>query len=77
MSINQFDTFGDRDMDEQANLREQQSVAAEILRIWDDIPEGGEVTSNQSSEIMENAYRLAELVQSLHEYRFNRNPPIP
>ena len=62
-------------MDEQANMKEQQSVAAEILRIWDEIPEGGEVTSNQSSEIMENAYRLAELVQALHDSRYNRNPP--
>ena len=64
-------------MDENANIAEQQSVAAEILRIWDEIPEGGEVTSNQSSEMMENAYRLAELVQALHESRYNRNPPTP
>ena len=62
-------------MDENANMKEQQSVAADILRVWDDIPENGEISSNQSSEMMENAYRLAELVQALHEYRFNRNPP--
>ena len=62
-------------MDEQANMREQQSVSAEILRIWDECPEDGEPTEPQLMETYENAYRLAELVKSLHEFRFNRNPP--
>lgn len=64
-------------MDEQANLKEQQSVAAEILRIWDRCPEDGEFSEYQLSCLAFHAYRLAELVQALHEYRFNRNPPTP
>ncbi len=62
-------------MDEQANMIEQQSVAAEIMRLWDECPEDGEPTDFQLMETYSQAYRLAELVQALHESRYNRNPP--
>lgn len=62
-------------MDEQENMKEQQSVAAEIMQLWDECPEDGEPTYFQLMEIYSQAYRLAELVQSLHEFKNNRNPP--
>jgi hypothetical protein len=57
-------------MDLEANMTEQLSLAEEILRIWDAIDEGGEVTENDAYQISENAIRLAELVKAAHE--FNR-----
>lgn len=59
-------------MDEKANMAEQQSVASEILRIWDECPEDDGPTEKQLLETYENAYRLAELVQSLFKLRRKR-----
>lgn len=63
-------------MDIEANRKEQQEVATAILCAWDKCPESGEFSYAQLDEIGQFAYRLAELVQAVHEYQFNRNPPV-
>jgi hypothetical protein len=63
-------------MDIEANMKEQQEVAEAILSIWDKCPESGEFSYDQLDKIGQAAYRLAELVKAVHEYKFNRNPPM-
>lgn len=62
-------------MDLEANMKEQMQIAEEILELWDKCPESGEFTEWQQSELLRNAHRLAELVTTAHEYKYNRNPP--
>lgn len=62
-------------MDLDVNMKEQQDAADAILQTWDECPESGEFSYAQLDKISQAAYRLAELVKAVHEYRFNRNLP--
>ena len=55
-------------MDPEANLAEQLSLAAEIIEIIDGgVDEGGNLSlsEDEMDEVVDNANRLAELVQAL------------
>jgi hypothetical protein len=57
-------------MDYKANIREQKSLARDILRVQDECPDSGEFTPAQTNDIVHDALRLAELVDcSDGEYR--------
>lgn len=56
-------------MDPEANLKEQQEVAAEVMKVWDRCDEEGHLTFGQLSDLAELASRLAELVLSLAEWK--------
>jgi hypothetical protein len=56
-------------MDPNANLSEQLRLAKLIEAIWDDCPEDGNFTGQQSEQIVRHGVRLAELVSALDEWR--------
>jgi len=56
-------------MDPEANLSEQLSIAAEIIEIIDERgDEDGNLCDEDKDEVVDNANRLAELVQALDEW---------
>jgi hypothetical protein len=56
-------------MDPDANLAELREVARAILRTWDACdPDDGSLTEGQQEFIVEQANRLAELVEALDEW---------
>lgn len=55
-------------MDPTANLKEQSSISAEILAIWDDCDDIGNLTPKQREQVAELAYNLAQLVQAMAEW---------
>jgi hypothetical protein len=52
-------------MDPESNLEEIRSLTREILRVWDDCPEEGEFTQEQTESLTHDALRLAELFDAL------------
>ena len=56
-------------MDPEANMREQLELAAEVMVIWDRCPEDGQFGWADMDRLCNIAYRMAELVQAMSEYR--------
>jgi hypothetical protein len=55
-------------MDPDANLKEQRSLAREILARWDDCADDGTLTESQTIALAFKANRLAELVEALDQW---------
>lgn len=55
-------------MDPNANLKEQLTLASEILAIQDAAGEDGSFDEGQSARVEHNALRLAELVEELNAW---------
>lgn len=57
-------------MDPKANIKEQRELAKELLDIWDEYNGEDSITAAEQSEaVADKAYRLAELVLALDEWR--------
>lgn len=56
-------------MDPTANIKEQVSIAAAILKIWDNCNDDGSLKPGQADELADLANRLAELVEALDGWR--------
>jgi hypothetical protein len=55
-------------MDPDANLREQQQLAAALLEQLDHIPDAWAMTTSEAADVATMANRLAELVQALDDW---------
>ena len=56
-------------MDPSANIAEQCEIAAELLAICEQCDDDGRISDRDSGNVAEEAFRLAELVQALDEWR--------
>jgi hypothetical protein len=55
-------------MDPDANLKEQLELANDILEAIDRASDDGELGEEDKQDVIQDAERLAELVQSLHNW---------
>lgn len=55
-------------MDPAANRREQLELAQDIIRTWNDCNADGSLTDSQAIHVSEQAQRLADLVEALHDW---------
>ena len=59
-------------MDPIANNAEQKSLALTVMAIWDDCPDNGEFNDTQTQNLCHAAYRLAELIHAMEEWKRSR-----
>ncbi len=55
-------------MDPEANLKEQYSIATDIVAIWDEADDHGGLPTEQIEQAADLASRLAELVIALAQW---------
>lgn len=55
-------------MDPEANLKEQYSLATDIVAIWDQADDHGGLTTEELAQAADLASRLAELVIALAQW---------
>lgn len=57
-------------MDPHANIEQQRALAADILKLSDLLPTNGVMLDEQAAALLNDATRLAGLVQALDDWRW-------